>query len=173
MSVVLEQEQGRLEEIGADEQGADEGVQEEVVTLSIKKTYPAELVEAIAAANDGVTILEKETSYQLSGPVIRVVRSQVAKVVGDLSDSKWRVLFMNRSGQVSEFDNSQFVLGIPKSVPIEELEQKETSQLNVRIEKTLKAEMEFFRALLPNVNQNEFVAEALREYVCSLREEMV
>jgi hypothetical protein len=163
---------------GADEQDAPEveaSTTVEFVTLKIKRTYPKRLINIITAANPDVELNENEAdAYVLTGSYIKVTRAEVESVVGRLTDTRWRMLFMNRTGEVREFNNYEFSMGVPRPVITESSERRESTQINVRIPTDLKALMEELRAPeILNLSQNDFVAEALAEYINMIKKERI
>lgn len=144
----------------------------EYVTLKIKRTYSKRLVNsAIVSTNANVELEEAEDVFILKAPYIKVKRSDIEAVMGSISDTKWRMIFMNRVGEVREFTNYEFIMGIPQPSQTE-VDRREWTQMNVRLPKDLKEEMEILRA--PDIlamNQNEFVSEAITEYIAMIKRE--
>lgn len=145
----------------------------EVVTIKIKRTQPKRLINAIVQANSNVEVEEGEDAYVITAPYVKVRRSDVEVVTGSMSDTKWRMLFMNRVGEVSSFTNHEFIIGVPQPTITEE-DRRVWTQVNIRLPKDLKEEMELLRsAQILNMSQNEFVAEAVAEYIAMIKRDRV
>ncbi|MNS30721.1 hypothetical protein D3C72_627590 [compost metagenome] len=138
------------------------------VSLKFKKTYPKRLISTIVNNNNAL-LQETDEHYIVSAPYIRVVREEVESVLGKLTEAKWRLLFIGRStDKVRDFDSSLFSMGNQRTV----LDKSELTQVNFSIPKTLKAEMTTYRSeKYLNLGQNEFVTEALREYIDNIKRE--
>jgi hypothetical protein len=143
------------------------------VSISFRKTYPKRLINSLASANNA-TLEETEDAFMVSAPFIKVTRSDVEQVTGKITDAKWRMMFVNRSGEVKDFNLYEFTIGTPKAVVADEEATVETVQLNVRIDKEIKAEMEKYRdSNYLDMTQPAFVQEALREFIASIKREVL
>jgi hypothetical protein len=141
---------------------------EGTVELKLRKQYK-ELVDAIVKNNDNVTVQEFETHYQVNAKQIKVTRQDGERALGRLNDGQWRILFMNKKGEVVTFDDYQFVLGV---VEEEVAESKETAQLNTRIDSKSKLEMDETREML-GMTQAKFLEVCIAEYVAKVKAEMI
>lgn len=148
--------------------GGEQSEQPSHVELKLRKTDgQQQVVDAISQANPGAEIEEADDHFSIRAPHIRILRQEVEKAAGTkLSDVRWKSLFVNRSGDIKEFNEHEFSMGITVPVVEEEEVQIETIQFNVRIPKELKSEMDNVRALLGTpsspMTQNSYVAEALQ-----------
>jgi hypothetical protein len=144
-----------------------------LVSLTFRKTQPKRLVNAIASAN-GVQLVEATDSYVIAAPYIKVLRSEIEAITGKLSDVKWRMIFVNRKGEVKEFTNHEFAIGVASVASVNETERKEAVQLNIRIDKQVKEEMEKYRGKdFLDRTQNDFVEDALKEFIANIQKELV
>jgi hypothetical protein len=141
---------------------------EGTVSLKIKNTYK-ELVEVIVNKNDNVVVQEFDGHIQINAKQIRVTRQDAESVLGRMNDGRWRMLLMNRDGEVTNFNNYELVLGIVES---EVEETKEQAQLNTRILADAKIEMDEIRALL-GMTQSQFLEVAIKEFAERVRSEMI
>lgn len=138
------------------------------VSLKVKKDYGS-LVEVLASKNDNVIVQEFDNYYQVNAKQIRVTRQDAESVLGKMNDGRWRMLLMNRDGEVAEVNNHILVLGI---VETEAEEVKEQAQLNTRIDSKAKEEMDKVRALL-DMTQAQFLEVAIKEYSERVKAEML
>lgn len=138
-------------------------------TLFLKKSVTRRLANHIANAN-GISYSETDTHFRFDGKYIRVTRQEVENILGKLSDAKWRMLFVNRSGNVRTFNDYEFAIGNP-TANTEQTENKDYVQLNFRIERSLKEEIDTLRELM-NMSQNDFVAQAVAEFVSAIKAEL-
>jgi hypothetical protein len=138
------------------------------VSLKVKKDYGT-LVELVASKNENVIVQEFDGYYQVNAKQIRITRQDVEGLFGKINDGRWRMLLMNRDGEVSEFNNHILILGIVQS---EVEEAKETAQLNTRIDSKSKEEMDKIRGLL-DMTQAQFLEVAIKEYADKVRSEMI
>jgi hypothetical protein len=141
---------------------------EGTVELKLRKQYK-DLVDAIIKNNDNVTVQEFDTHFQINARQIKVTRQDGERALGRLNDGQWRILFMNKKGELVTFDDYQFVLGV---LPEEIEEAKETAQLNTRIDSKSKLEMDEIRELL-GMTQAKFLEVAIAEYTQRVRAEML
>jgi hypothetical protein len=146
----------------------------ELVELSLRKGLPKRVINLIASMNNA-EMQENEEHYILKAPYIKVSRADVESSIGKLTDGRWRMLFVNRSGEIKEFNNYEFAIGAPKAAIVDEEEQrKETVQLNIRVDKLIKEDIEKYRLLLgENYTQNAFVEDALKEFIANIKKEML
>ncbi len=144
-----------------------------MASLSLRRTYSKRLVNLIASLNN-TEVEETEDFYLISAPFIKVNRSDVEGVVsGKMSDAKWRMLFVNRSGEIREMSNERFVMGTPAPV-VSTDESKDVIQINIRIDAGVKAEMDKYRSKeFLDLTQNAFVEEALREFIENIKKELL
>jgi hypothetical protein len=147
--------------------------EEQLVTLSLRKGLSKRVINLIGSMNNA-EIVETEDFFIIKASYIKVVRSDIESSVGKLTDGRWRTLFVNRKGEVKEFNNYEFAIGIPKPTVVETPEErKEMVQLNIRIEKSIKDDIEELRRLLgDNYTQNGFVEDALKEFIANIKKEM-
>jgi hypothetical protein len=138
------------------------------VSLKVKKDYGT-LVELVASKNENVIVQEFDGYYQVNAKQIRITRQDVEGLFGKINDGRWRMLLMNRDGEVSEFNNHILILGIVQS---EVEEAKETAQINTRIDSKSKEEMDKIRGLL-DMTQAQFLEVAIKEYADKVRSEMI
>lgn len=144
----------------------------ELVSVSLRKGFPKRVVNLIASVNNA-EVDETEEFYVIKAPYIKVTRSDLESVAGKVTDARWRMLFVNRSGEVKDFNNYEFSIGAPKPVIVEETPKEQPVQLNIRISPALKEEIEELRKLLgDNYSQNSFVEDAIKEFVTNIRKEM-
>lgn len=141
---------------------------EGTVSLKIHKNNMP-LAEIVAKKNDGVIVQQFENHFQLNAKQIRVTRQDAENVLGRMNDGRWRMLLMNRDGEIANLNNYELVLGV---VQTETEENKETAQLNTRILAESKQDMDEIRALL-NMTQAQFLEVAIAEYVEKVRAEMI
>jgi hypothetical protein len=123
----------------------------------------------VASKNENVIVQEFDGYYQVNAKQIRITRQDVEGLFGKINDGRWRMLLMNRDGEVSEFNNHILILGIVQS---EVEEAKETAQLNTRIDSKSKEEMDKIRGLL-DMTQAQFLEVAIKEYADKVRSEMI
>lgn len=153
--------------------GTTAEVVEKTVSISFRKTHPKRLINALASINNA-KIEENEDSFVIVAPYLKITRSDVETSIGKISDAKWRMMFVNRAGEVKEFNNYEFAIGTPKVVESATESKTETVQLNIRIDKHVKEELEKFRSPeFLDLNQNAFVEEALREFIANIRKELI
>lgn len=141
---------------------------EGTVSLKLKKGYEG-LLMVIEGNNEGTIIQDFDTYYQVNSKQIRITRQDAERVLGKMNDGRWRMLFMNREGEVSNFNDYEFVLGI---VEAEVESPRELAQLNTRILSEAKMEMDAVRDLL-NMTQSQFLEVAIREFAEKVRAEML
>jgi hypothetical protein len=141
---------------------------EGTVELKLRKNYKP-LVDTIIKNNDNVIVQEFDTHFQINAPQIKLTRQDGERALGRLNDGQWRVLFMNKQGELVKFDDYSFILGV---LPEEIEENKETAQLNTRIDSKAKLEMDEIRDLL-GMTQSKFLEVAIAEYVSKVKEEMI
>src|SRR5579875_2982856 len=84
---------------------------EGTVELKIRKQYYP-LVQVIVNNNDNVIVQEFEKYFQLNAKQIRVTRQDGERALGKMNDGQWRMLFMNKKGDVDTFNDHEFVLGL-------------------------------------------------------------
>ncbi|WP_336784079.1 hypothetical protein [Paenibacillus illinoisensis] len=143
-----------------------------MASLSLKRTYAKRLVNAIASLNN-IEVEEHEDCYLIASPFIRVNRSDVEHVAGKMSDAKWRMLFVNRSGEIREFTNERFIMGTPVQATQAE-DEKDVVQINVRIDSLVKADVDKYRSKdFLDLTQNAFVEEALREFIVNIKKDLL
>lgn len=141
---------------------------EGTVAIKLKKDY-AKLVGVITSGNDEVIVQEFDTHYQLNAKQIRVTRQDAERTLGKMNDGRWRMLFMNRDGELTAFNDYEFVLGV---VETEVEERREQAQLNTRIDAEAKQEMDRVRALL-EMTQAQFLEVAIKEFSEKVNAEML
>lgn len=141
---------------------------EGTVELKLRKQYQP-LVQTIVNNNDNVIVQEFENYFQLNAKQIKVSRTDGERALGRLNDGSWRMLFMNKKGEVASFTDYEFVLGIVE----EEAEAvKETAQLNTRIDSKAKMDMDETREML-GMTQAKFLEVCIAEYVAKVKAEMI
>ena len=141
---------------------------EGTVELKLRKAY-APLVKTIVTNNDNVIVQEFDSYIQLNAKQIKVSRTDGERALGRLNDGSWRMLFMNKKGEVANFNDYEFVLGV---VETEAEEVKETAQLNTRIASSAKLEMDETRELL-GMTQAKFLEVCIAEYVAKVKAELI
>lgn len=141
---------------------------EGTVELKLRKNYKP-LVDTIIKSNNNVTVQEFDTHYQVNAQQIKVTRQDGERALGKLNDGQWRILFMNKKGELSSFNDYEFVLGV---IATEVEEAKETAQLNTRIDSKAKLEMDEIRDLL-GMTQAKFLEVAIAEYVSKVKAEIL
>jgi hypothetical protein len=141
---------------------------EGTVELKLRKQY-LPLVDTIVKNNDNVTVQEFDTHFQVNAKQIKVTRQDGERALGRLNDGQWRILFMNKKGEVSNFNDYEFVLGV---VETEVEEAKETAQLNTRIDSKAKLEMDETREML-GMTQAKFLEVCIADYVAKVKAEML
>jgi hypothetical protein len=142
-------------------------------SVSFRKNYPKRLVNAMAGVNNA-QLVETDDAYVLSAPYIKISRRELEAVIGPMTDAKWRIMFVNRVGEVKEFNNYEFAVGTPRPVETVEEEAKDTVQLNIRIDRAVKDELEKYRGKeYLDMTQNAFVEEALKEFIANIRKEVL
>lgn len=141
---------------------------EGTVELKLRKTY-APLVQTIVNVNSDVIVQDKEAYFQLNAKQIKVTRTDGERALGKLNDGQWRILFMNKIGEVVSFTDNEFVLGV---VETEETTVKELAQLNTRIDSNVKADMDETRDFL-GMTQAKFLEVAIAEYVAKAKAELL
>jgi hypothetical protein len=141
---------------------------EGTVELKLRKQY-LPLVDTIVKNNDNVTVQEFDTHFQVNAKQIKVTRQDGERALGKLNDGQWRILFMNKKGEVSNFNDYEFVLGV---VETEVEEAKETAQLNTRIDSKAKLEMDETREML-GMTQAKFLEVCIADYVAKVKSEML
>lgn len=141
---------------------------EGTVMLKLNKQYK-KLVDTIVKNNDNVVVQDLETHYQINAPQIKVTRQDGERALGKLNDGKWRMLFVNKKGEVVDFNDDKFVLGV---IEAEVEEAKELAQLNTRIDSKCKLDMDEIRDLL-GMTQAKFLEVAINEYVGKVRDEIL
>lgn len=137
-------------------------------TVSLK-VRSEELLDLIVKTNTSVIVQEIDDHYQINAEQIRVNRQDAEKVLGRMNEGRWRMLFMNRQGEVSRFNDHEFVLGI---IETEAEERKELAQLNTRILADAKLDMDETREKL-NMTQAQFIEVAIREFAEKVRDELI
>lgn len=148
-----------------------EGVTPEMLegTVSLK-TRNEDLAELISQTNEDVIVQSSNKHFQINAKQIRVSRGEVERKLGKrLNDGEWRMLFINRTGEVYSFTDHEFILGI---VELEIEERKEQAQINTRIDAEAKSEMDSVRQLL-NMTQAQFLEVAIKEYAEKVRAELI
>jgi hypothetical protein len=141
---------------------------EGTVELKLRKTYQP-LVQTIVNNNDNVIVQEFDNYFQLNAKQIKVSRTDGERALGRLNDGSWRMLFMNKKGEVANFTDYEFTLGVVE----EEAEAvKETAQLNTRIDSKAKLDMDETREML-GMTQAKFLEVAIAEYVAKVKSEMI
>jgi hypothetical protein len=141
---------------------------EGTVELKLRKQYMP-LVETIVHNNENVIVQDFESYFQLNAKQIKVTRQDAERTLGKMNDGQWRILFMNKKGDVSEFNDYQFVLGV---IETEVEEAKETAQLNTRIDSNCKMNMDRVRDML-GMTQSKFLEVVITEYVAKVDAEML
>lgn len=141
---------------------------EGTVELKLRNQYKP-LVDTIVKNNDNVIVQEFNTHFQLNAEQIKITRADGERALGRLNDGAWRMLFMNKKGELSSFNDYEFVLGI---VETEEETVKETAQLNTRIDSKAKLEMDETRDLL-GMTQAKFLEVCIAEYVAKVKAELL
>lgn len=141
---------------------------EGTVELKLRKQYKS-LVTVIVQNNDNVIVQEFESYIQLNAKQIKVTRQDGERALGKMNDGSWRMLFMNKKGEISSFNDYEFVLGV---VETEAEEVKETAQLNTRIDSKAKLEMDETRELL-GMTQAKFLEVCIADYVAKVKAEMI
>lgn len=141
---------------------------EGTVELKLRKQYQP-LVQTIVNNNDNVIVQEFDNYFQLNAKQIKVSRTDGERALGRLNDGSWRMLFMNKKGEVSSFTDYEFTLGIVE----EEAEAvKETAQLNTRIDSKAKMDMDETREML-GMTQAKFLEVCIADYVAKVKAEMI
>lgn len=144
-------------------------------TLSIRKGFPKRIINLIASMNNA-EIDETDDLYIIKAPRIRVVRAELEASIGKLTDGRWRTLFVNRTGEINEFNGYEFDISVPTPslVEKEEVTKEPVVQLNIRIPESVKSDIEELRKLLgDNYTQNAFVEDALKEFISNIKKEML
>jgi hypothetical protein len=141
---------------------------EGTVELKLRKQYMP-LVETIIHNNENVIVQDFESYFQLNAKQIKVTRQDAERTLGKMNDGQWRILFMNKKGDVAEFNDYQFVLGV---IETEVEEAKETAQLNTRIDSKCKMDMDRVRDML-GMTQSKFLEVVIAEYVAKVDAEML
>lgn len=141
---------------------------EGTVALKLRKQYKP-LVDTIINNNDNVMVQEFENHFQLNAKQLKVTRQDGERALGRLNDGQWRMLFMNKKGEVVDFNDDKFILGV---VEAEAEEVKETAQLNTRIDSKAKLEMDEVRDLL-GMTQSKFLEVCIAEYVSKVKAELL
>jgi predicted RNA-binding protein YlqC (UPF0109 family) len=140
----------------------------DTVSLKVKKTATS-FIKLIVSSNDNVIVQEFDNCYQLNAPQIKVSRQDAERAIGKLNDGRWRMMFMNRTGEVVSLNDYEFVLGVLET---EIEERKELAQLNTRILAEAKAEMDETRKLL-GMTQAEFLEIAIRDFADKVNAEVL
>jgi hypothetical protein len=138
------------------------------VSIKVHKNNAA-LVEMIVNKNDDVVVQDFETHFQANAKQIRITRQDAENALGKMDDGRWKILLMNRNGEVSQLNNYELVLGITEAVAEE---SKDLAQLNTRILAESKMEMDATRKLL-GMTQAEFLEVAIKEYAEKVKAEMI
>jgi hypothetical protein len=141
---------------------------EGTVELKLRKQYQP-LVTVIVQNNDNVVVQEFESHFQLNAKQIKVSRTDGERALGRLNDGSWRMIFMNKKGEIVNFNDYEFVLGV---VETEAEEVKETAQLNTRIDSKAKLEMDETRELL-GMTQAKFLEVCIADYVAKVKAELI
>jgi subtilisin-like proprotein convertase family protein len=141
---------------------------EGTVALKLRSEYSA-LVSIIENKNAGVIVQDFGEYLQLNAKQIRITRQDAENTLGKMNDGRWRMLLMNRKGEVANFNNYELVLGI---IETEADEVRETAQLNTRIESKAKEEMDEIRTML-GMTQSQFLEVAIKEFAEKVRSEMI
>jgi hypothetical protein len=123
-----------------------------------------EIAESIINANPNLKFYENNEIIQVSGDYIRLNRSQVEGIMGKITDIAWRMLVMNNEGDKQVFNDHELIIG----TVAETTEQVELAQLNVRINKEAKENLDKYRELL-SLTQGEFVEKAIEELVVKIK----
>lgn len=142
-------------------------------SLRFRKNAAKRLVNLIASVNN-TEVEEVDNFYLISAPYIEVNRKEIESVVGELTDARWRMLFVNRAGEVSEFTNDNFRIGIEKSASPAAAAQPELTPISVKIDSLVKQEMDKYRgAEYLDLHQNAFVEAALRDFIEGIKKQIL
>lgn len=133
------------------------------------KTRSTLLVDVVSRTNVGAILQNTGDYYQINAPTIRVIRQDVESILGKLNDAQWRMLFMNHEGEVKTFNNYEFLIG---NVAEQVEERKELAQINIRIDRLAKDNMDTVRGLL-NMTQAEFLEVAIQELTDKILSEKI
>lgn len=145
--------------------------QTSVAHLAIKKINGEDLVNMIVQSNYHAEVGENETHYLVHAPYIRVVRSDVENLLGKLSNTRWRMIFAHRQGELKTFNDYEFAIGNPVQTSDEPTSKEETTQVNARFPISLKEEVDEFKDML-GLSINSFVITAVTEYIKNLKEQI-
>jgi hypothetical protein len=170
MEAILNSEE---EVVVEDNTVSNEGSKEETnstVSLYIKKSMRKPVVNNIVSANQEAHVHETDGHYVITAPYIRVTRSMVESALGNITDAQWRMTFLRREGDVRAFNDYEFQLGTP-AIQVEEQNKTDYVQINTRIPKEAKIEMECYLPLL-NMSQTEYIAKAVELMNAQIREEL-
>lgn len=142
------------------------------VHLALKKGKGADaLAKLIERNNPHVKIGENEEYIVVSAPYMRITRSEAEMAMGGrISDFEWRMLFVKREGgKADKFNNYEFILGTPVPEDDDRVESKDVVQVNTRLDRPTKDEMDRFREML-GMSQSDFIAQAVVVFLKQLRE---
>ena len=121
--------------------------------------------------NRGLEVYEGNEGIVVAGKRISLKRNSIEAILGrPIKETMWRVLFANRDGEVKIFNSAEVLIG-DESPEGEEID-KGLITITGKVDSELKDEIDRFRGVL-NLTQNDFVLEALKEYVDSLKEQGV
>jgi len=122
-------------------------------------------------SNRGLEVYEGNEGIVVAGKRISLKRNSIEAILGrPIKETMWRVLFANRDGEVKIFNSAEVLIG-DESPEGEEID-KGLITITGKVDSELKDEIDHFRGVL-NLTQNDFVLEALKEYVDSLKEQGV
>lgn len=146
-----------------------------VVKLILRKTLSKRVINHVAAINNG-DIEEGEDTVAISAPYIKVTRADIEAYLGAITDAKWRMILMNRVGEVRELTNREFILGVQNAESGEEETGRVVTQINLRVDKTLKDKIDKYRKVLGNGEKysiTAFCEDAIKEFINSVEKEIV
>jgi len=144
------------------------------VVLMATVTLPLNEIGKITGelfSNRGLEVYEGNEGIVVAGKRISLKRNSIEAILGrPIKETMWRVLFANRDGEVKIFNSAEVLIG-DESPEGEEID-KGLITITGKVDSELKDEIDHFRGVL-NLTQNDFVLEALKEYVDSLKEQGV
>lgn len=136
------------------------------VTIKFRKEHE-QLVGILQRTNEGVIVQELDNCFQMSAKRIHVTRTEAESALGkSLTNTEWRLLLMNRTGEETEFNNDRLSLG---ALDIIEEEVQEQAQLNCRISARTKERMETCRKLMgSDFTQGVFLEAAIDLFISEI-----
>lgn len=139
------------------------------VELKLKKEY-GRLADIISENNEGVIVQELDNCIQINAPQLKITRQDVDRAIGKVDDGRWRMILLNRQGEISCFNDYEFILG---EIQEEIEESKELAQINTRVTAEAKQMMDRTRKKLGDWTQGDFLDNAIRDYVQKVEAEQL